>query len=94
MFPYLRRESGREGEFNIRNAEQLADSLTLATGMNAVAETGHGNDRHENTWSLEEDPSIHPDDSEDMPVEIVSPPLSLSETVEMMPRFFTWAEKN
>ena len=93
-FPHMTRVGGSEGGFNIDNAQQLAQSLSEVTGMKAEAVYGHGNHRREGTWALEEDPSIHPDDEDDMPVEIISPPLSLPETVEMMSTFFEWAAEN
>ena len=93
-FPHMTRVGGTEGGFNIDNAQQLARSLSEVTGMKAEAVYGHGNHRREGTWALEEDPSIHPDAEDDMPVEIVSPPMSLPETVEMMSTFFEWAADN
>jgi hypothetical protein len=42
-------------------------------------------------WVFEADGSLNADARVDMPVEIVSPPMPLEQTLEIMPKFFEWA---
>jgi len=87
--------SSQDGEFNKSYAETLADSLEQDLGVTTTVSGGyHSARRDETTWIFEPDSSLEADDSEDMPVEIVSPPMSLPETNEILPKFFKWAEEN
>ena len=84
-----------EGGFNEESAQRLADSLSETLGVKTTVSTGyHGAKRDTSTWIFEPDGSLDADDDANMPVEIVSPPMPLAKTLEILPRFFEWAESN
>ena len=84
-----------EGGFNEESAQRLADSLSETLGVKTTVSTGyHGAKRDTSTWIFEPDGSLDADDDANMPVEIVSPPMPLAKTLEILPRFFEWAEDN
>jgi hypothetical protein len=86
---------GSEGGFNEEAAQQLADSLSETLGVETTVSTGyHGATRDTSTWIFEPDGSLDADDDANMPVEIVSPPMPLVKTLEILPKFFEWAEDN
>lgn len=85
--------SSSEGGFNEAAAEHLADSLSNDLGVKTtVSSRYHSADRDTESWIFEPDGSLEGDSSNDMPVEIVSPPMPLEKTLEIMPKFFAWAE--
>ena len=91
-WPYVRMDD-EEGGFNEHAAEVLADSLAGLTGMRVRASSGyHSTKRSDNVWIIEPDSSLDADDEDDMPAEIVSPPMPLAKCLEMMDKFFSWAE--
>lgn len=93
-WPYVRYEGG-EGEFNEYAADQLASELSGVVGMRVIASSGyHSTKRSENRWIIEPDSSLEGNDSDDMPAEIVSPPMPLNQCLEMMDKFFAWAKEN
>jgi hypothetical protein len=86
---------GSEGGFNEENAERLADDLAEALGVKTTVSSGyHSAKRDATTWIFEPDSSLDPSNSDDMPVEIVSPPMPLTQALEILPKFFAWAESN
>jgi hypothetical protein len=95
-WPYYTSSSyGDEGEFNESVAETLADSLSETLGVETTVSGGyHTAKRDETTWIFEPDSSLESDSTEDMPVEIVSPPMPLDQTVEIIPKFFEWLASN
>jgi len=95
-WPHLTMSGGSgEGGFNEEAAQQLADSLSETLGVKTTVSTGyHGATRDTSTWIFEPDGSLDADDDENMPVEIVSPPMPLAKTLEILPKFFEWAEDN
>jgi hypothetical protein len=95
-WPHMTMSGGSsEGGFNQEAAQQLADSLSETLGVETTVSTGyHGATRDTSTWIFEPDGSLDADDSDNMPVEIVSPPMPLSKTLEILPEFFEWAEDN
>ena len=93
-WPYMTSAGGEEG-FSEYNAELLADELARKLGVKTRASGGyHSARRDSETWIFEPDSSLAADDPDDMPVEIVSPPMPLAETVEILPRFFAWLGEN
>jgi hypothetical protein len=95
-WPHMTMSGGSsEGGFNEEAAQQLADSLSEALGVKTTVSTGyHGATRDTSTWIFEPDGSLDADDDANMPVEIVSPPMPLAKTLEILPKFFEWAEDN
>lgn len=87
--------SGGDGEFSEASAERLAADLSETLGVKTTVSTGyHGAKRDTSTWIFEPDGSLEGDESGDMPVEIVSPPMPLNQTLEILPKFFAWAAAN
>lgn len=91
-WPYWRGTNDDEG-YNEDNAEQLADDLSRALGVKTRASGGyHSSKRDDVTWIFEPDGSLSADDDEDMPVEIVSPPMDLQDCLTKLDEFFAWAD--
>lgn len=87
--------TGGEGGFDESNAEMLARGLEQELGVKTKVSGGyHSASRDEETWIFEPDSSLDSDDPENMPVEIVSPPMPLDECLTKMAQFFEWAESN
>ena len=87
--------SSNEGGFSEENARMLADSLSKEIGVKTKVSGGyHSAKRDDVTWIFEPDSSLDSDDSDNMPVEIVSPPMPLEECLRQIENFFTWAEDN
>jgi len=84
-----------EGGWSEDNARNLADSLSKELGVKTKVSGGyHSATRDAVTWIFEPDSSLDADDSDNMPVEIVSPPMPLEECLTKMQQFFEWAEEN
>lgn len=83
--------SGPSGGYDYDNAQELARSLRRSLDVNARANSDYHEGRPENTWILEPDGSLQADDDEDMPVEIISPPMPLEECLTKIDQFFAWA---
>ena len=87
--------SSSEGGFSEENASQLAKTLSDELGVRTKVSSGyHSAKRDDVTWIFEPDSSLDADDSDNMPVEIVSPPMPLEECLTKMQQFFEWAEAN
>jgi hypothetical protein len=85
----------REGGFSEENAERLADDLAENLGVKTTVSGGyHSAKRDATTWIFEPDSSLEPSSPDDMPVEIVSPPMPLRQALDVMPKFFAWARIN
>ena len=84
-----------EGGFSEENAQNLAKDLSEKLGVKTKVSSGyHSAKRDDVTWIFEPDSSLDADDSDNMPVEIVSPPMPLLDCLRQMENFFTWAEEN
>lgn len=83
--------SGPSGDYDYDNAQDLARSLRQTLDVNAKANSDYHDGRPANTWILEPDGSLQPDDEDDMPVEIISPPMPLEECLTKIDQFFEWA---
>ena len=87
--------SSNEGGFSEENAQNLAKDLSEKLGVKTKVSGGyHSAKRDAVTWIFEPDSSLDADDSDNMPVEIVSPPMPLEECLAKMGQFFEWAESN
>ena len=83
---------GGWSEENARNlATSLSDELIVKT---KVAGGYHTATRDDETWIFEPDTSLDSDDSDNMAVEIISPPMPLEQCLRKMGEFFEWAESN
>lgn len=96
MWPVMGGGGGsNDGGFSEENAERLADDLHEKLGVKTKVSSGyHSAKRDAVTWIFEPDSSLDADDSDNMPVEIVSPPMPLEECLRQMENFFAWAESN
>jgi hypothetical protein len=84
---------GGDGGFNRYSAIDLARKLRQALDVKVKASSGyHSTAREPDLWIIEEDGSLRADDSDDMPCEIVSPPMPLPQCINMMRAFFEWAQ--
>ena len=90
------RDDFADGQYHSSYAEMLANRLKETLGVKTQVETGtRGASAKSRTpsdvWVFEADGSLNADARVDMPVEIVSPPMPLEKTLEIMPKFFEWA---
>jgi hypothetical protein len=84
-----------EGGWNQDEAERLADDLHEKLDVRTKVSGGYHNaTRDDTTWIFEPDSSLDSDDSDNMAVEIISPPMPLEECLTKMEQFFEWAEEN
>ena len=84
-----------EGGWSDDNARQLADDLADTLDVKTKVSGGyHSATRDAVTWIFEPDSSLDSDDSDNMAVEIISPPMPLEECLAKMQQFFEWAESN
>ena len=87
--------SSSEGGFSEENARNLANDLSERLGVKTKVSGGYHSARRDDvTWIFEPDSSLDADDSDNMPVEIVSPPMPLLDCLDKMQQFFEWAESN
>ncbi len=94
-WPVMSVTGSGEGSFDLSNAQNLAADLEEVLGVKTRVSSGyHSAERDEETWIFEPDSSLDSDDSENMPVEIVSPPMPLGECLAKIEQFFEWAENN
>ena len=86
------RGNSEEG-FNEGNAEQLADDLSKVLGYTVKVSGGyHAQKKDSTSWYFEPDGSLEANDTDDMPVEIVSPPMPLDACLKALDDFFSWAK--
>lgn len=82
-----------EGGYSEASAQRLADIMEDELDVKVTVAGGyHSVKRRPGLWIFEPDSSLEPDDDEDMPVEIISPPMPLKQTLEILPKFFQWAK--
>jgi hypothetical protein len=83
-----------EGGWSEDNANELASDLSDTLGVKTKVSGGYHNaSRDDVTWIFEPDSSLDSDDSDNMAVEIITPPMPLEECLRQMENFFTWAEE-
>lgn len=91
-WPYWTEAESSEGGYSVENATRLARRLENAIGVTTKVASGyHSTTRKPGLWIFEPDSSLDPDDDEDMPVEIISPPMPLKECLSILPDFYDWA---
>jgi len=83
---------GRQNEGS-RSWEDIGAELQEVIGMPVeVSSSYHSATRKEGQWIIEPDGSLDPDDrSEEMGLEIVSPPMPLLQTIEKLKQLVDWA---
>ena len=83
------------GGYDVDSAKALAYSLGQELGVSTKVSSGyHKATRNDTDWIFEPDGSLDPDDAEDMPVEIITPPMPLNDTLRFLDEFFEWAKNN
>ena len=83
------------GEFNANVASEYARSWTEFSGEVSKAGGYHGVTRDDKTWIFEDDGSLdEPNSDDDMPCEVVSPPMPLDKCLAMLDKFWQWANDN
>jgi hypothetical protein len=81
-----------EGGYNDAAAERLATDLKNTLGVKVKSASGyHSTKREPGLWIIEPDGSLDGDNSDDMPCEIISPPMPLNDCISAMTEFFAWA---
>ena len=85
-----------DGKYHSSYAEMLAYHLKEELGVKTQVESGTRgasakSSTRDDVWVFEADGSLNADAMVDMPVEIVSPPMPLEQTLAIMPKFFEWA---
>jgi hypothetical protein len=84
-----------EGGWSDDNARELASSLSKELSVKTKVSSGYHNaTRDDKTWIFEPDSSLDSDDSDNMAVEIITPPMPLEECLRQMENFFAWADDN
>lgn len=96
QWPYWTDPEIRKPGYSLENATDLANTLTAELGVNTIASSRyHEHEREPGLWIFEPDGSLDDaNDENDMPVEIISPPMPLKETLEILPKFYDWAKSH
>ena len=88
-WPHWTNSGGGDGE----SSESIADDIAQSIGMDVKASSGyHGMKRGTGFFILEPDSSIDSEDGE-AGLELVSPPLPLSQCLEYLDKVFRWANE-
>ena len=95
-WPYLTSNGeSSEGGYSEASAEDLARSLREELGVKTKVSYGyHSATRDEHSWIFEPDSSLIAGSYDDMPVEIITPPMPLQECLKKLDEFFAWAKKH
>lgn len=106
-WPYYEYGQSSGGEFNENAADNLASSLRYAVPDMTVGDDeyspkvqvggGYHNinrnyKRNPNLWIIEPDGSLSADSDDDMPAEIVSPPIPIAQFDNTIKDFWAWAQ--
>jgi hypothetical protein len=88
-WPYMTGGGGNEGS---RDWDSIGNSLNSAVDMTVKVSSGyHQAARREDQWIVEPDTSLEADDSEDMGLEVISPPMPLLTALEKLQQVCDWA---
>ena len=91
-WPYM---TGGNSGTGSRDWDSLKDSLENTIDMPVKVSSGYHNaTRKEGLWIIEPDSSLQPDDSDDMGLEIVSPPMPLLMALEKLQAVTDWANSD
>lgn len=96
QWPYWTYSDIRKPGYSLESATDLANDLKAKLGVNTIASSYyHEHERKPGLWIFEPDGSLtSAHDEDDMPVEIISPPMPLKETLAILPKFYEWAKYN
>jgi hypothetical protein len=90
MWPYWGGGAGDEGA----GIESVADDFRQAIGRKVNwSASYHGGKREDNTYVVEPDGSLIPDDSDDAGLEFVSPPLPIDDMISDLNKVKAWADQ-
>jgi hypothetical protein len=90
MWPYWGGGAGDEGA----GIESVADEFREAIGRKVNwSASYHGGKREANTYVVEPDGSLIPDDSDDAGLEFVSPPLPIDDMISDLNKVKAWADQ-
>ena len=90
MWPYWSGGAGDEGA----GIESVADEFREAIGRKVNwSASYHGGKREPNTYVVEPDGSLIPDDSDDAGLEFVSPPLPIDDMISDLNKVKAWADQ-
>lgn len=91
-WPYM---TGGNSGTGSRSWDEIGDSLNGVVDMPVKVSSGYHNAaRREGQWIVEPDSSLQPDDSDDMGLEIVSPPMPLLVALNKLQEVTDWANSN
>ena len=91
-WPYM---TGGNSGTGSRSWDEIGDSLNGVVDMPVKVSSGYHNaTRREGQWIVEPDSSLQPDDSDDMGLEIVSPPMPLLVALNKLQQVTDWANSN
>ena len=91
-WPYM---TGGNSGTGSRSWDEIGDSLNGVVDMPVKVSSGYHNaTRKEGLWIIEPDSSLEPDDSDDMGLEIVSPPMPLLVALEKLQAVTDWANSD
>jgi hypothetical protein len=91
-WPYM---TGGNSGTGSRSWDEIGDSLNGVVDMPVkVSSNYHSTARREGQWIVEPDSSLQPDDSDDMGLEIVSPPMPLLVALNKLQEVTDWANSN
>lgn len=88
------RSVGGEGGYTTDAAQPIADMLEEVTGLQVNVNDSYHGGRTAGAFSIEPDSSLEPDDSDDLAMEIVSPPLPLPQTLDLLHKTLQMINKN
>jgi len=95
-WPYLTHSGNLDSAlgFSNANAATIADSLREYLGVKVdFSGAYHGIPRIKDTWIIEPDSSIKDYAPNELPCEIVSPPMPLQSCLAILPKFFDWVKE-
>jgi RNA polymerase sigma factor (sigma-70 family) len=91
-WPYM---TGGNSGTGSRSWDEIGDSLNGVVDMTVkVSSDYHSTARREGQWIVEPDSSLQPDDSDDMGLEIVSPPMPLLVALNKLQQVTDWANSD
>jgi len=89
-WPYM--TGGGSSNYGSRDWDEIGASLRNATGIPVKVSSGYHSQKRGDYYVIEPDGSLDPDDkSQEVGLEIVSPPMPLNQAIEQLQRVIEWA---